>query len=159
MIAKILTSAAKLAGLLYLLTWERVVGLPLLFVLLGLIWLDKNQENDLKHLVLTAFLSLLLAAVYQLGWIASLLLFIGSELLAIHSEQLIQAKNKRLLLASALFNFVLWAAAGIEFTHLILAQLVLSYVLVLLWLRMVSIRTKKSSQLDVKLWKDSDFNW
>lgn len=137
-------SFLKLAGVVFLLTMERVVGLPFLFVFLSLVWLDKNQDRPLKLTVLLAAQSLLLAAVYHLSWLGSLVglaviywAVVAGEGIKFKGRGLFKDKKRRILGAVLLTNLVLVWVSGLNLTFFSFIQFVLSYLLVMMWLKVL----------------------
>ncbi len=152
-----LQSAGKFFLLMFLLTWERVLGLPLLFVLLSLLWLDKNFKSEVKFFLILIALSFLLAVVYQFSWIVSIILFsFGSFFLRMKLD-IFSEKKTRVLISTLLINLIMVFSSGLEINFYSLIQLIISYFFVLIWLRLFRLRLKKNKFSRIGLLDDYGF--
>lgn len=139
---KIIISILKALGLVLIISLERVVGLPLLFILLGLIWLDQVRDQLYSYPILLLFLSYILAVTYNVIWPISLLALVVTAFLASLSSGRIKTKNRRFFIMTLGFNlFWLWWT-GLQIGYLAIVQLVVSYLIVIMWMRVL--RLKKS---------------
>lgn len=139
---KFFTSLLKLAVLLYLLTLEQVLGLPFLFILLTLIWLDHNHNQPYRLLTLLLITSFGLAVVFDFAWLISWLLLIAGHFLVQLGQDLVQSRQRRLLLAALISSLaVLWLTQT-QLRYISLAQLIVSYLLLILWLRLFKDRRR-----------------
>jgi hypothetical protein len=141
-VLKFFTSLLKLAVLLYLLTLEQVLGLPFLFILLTLIWLDHNHNQPYRLLTLLLITSFGLAVVFDFAWLISWLLLIAGHFLVQLGQDLVQSRQRRLLLAALISSLaVLWLTQT-QLRYISLAQLIVSYLLLILWLRLFKDRRR-----------------
>lgn len=134
-IKQILIQLIKIIGLFFLLSLERVIGLPLIFSLLGLIWLDQVEGNVYSRPLLILLFSFLMAIFYHAAWLITLIAWFISAALVIYSGSILQGKKQRFLIAVLLQNvFWLWWL-GVPASYIILAQLIVSYIMFVVWLR------------------------
>jgi len=152
-----LQSILKLSLIIILLTWERVLGLPLLFVSLSLLWLDKNFKFELKYFALLILLSLFWAVVYQFSWLLALLLLSVGSLFLRSKLNFFPEKKRRVLVLTLILNLILIWVTGLELNAYSLIQLTVSYLLVLLWLRLIQIKRKTKSGLNIGLLDEYGF--
>ena len=137
---KIIINIFKALGLVLLISLERVVGLPLLFILLSLIWLDQAKNGPYLYSALLLFLSFVLTVTYNVIWPVSLLAFIITTFLVSFSSQKIKTKNRRFFIMTLGFNlFWLWWT-GLLVSYLTVAQFVISYLIVIMWMRLLKLR-------------------
>jgi hypothetical protein len=131
----ILAQLLKVAGLFFLLSLERVIGLPLIFSLLGLIWLDQVENKAYSRPLLILLFSFFIAIFYHTAWLATLIVWSLSTALVVYSGGIFQGKKRRFLITVLLQNlFWLWWLK-IPANYILLAQLVVSYILFVVWLR------------------------
>jgi hypothetical protein len=137
---KIIINIFKALGLVLIISLERVVGLPLLFILLSLIWLDQAKNGPYLYSALLLFLSFVLTVTYNVIWPVSLLAFIITTFLVSFSSQKIKTKNRRFFIMTLGFNlFWLWWT-GLLVSYLTVAQFVISYLIVIMWMRLLKLR-------------------
>ena len=137
---KIIINIFKALGLVLIISLERVVGLPLLFILLSLIWLDQAKDGPYLYSALLLFLSYVLTVTYNVIWPVSLLAFIITAFLVSFSSQKIKTKNRRFFIMTLGFNlFWLWWT-GLLVSYLTVAQFVISYLIVIMWMRLLKLR-------------------
>jgi hypothetical protein len=130
-----LLALIRILGLLLVLTLERVIGLPLLFGLFGLVWLDKNKDSVYQYPVQLLILSFMMSVVYDVMWPASFIWWLGSRLLVDASSDLIKNKKRRFLIVMLLMNLLVMWWVQLKVGYIMLAQLLISYVLIVLWMR------------------------
>ncbi len=135
MLKYLLLSLFRLIGFILVLTLERVIGLPLLAVLLALVWLDHNKELSYKYSLLILLLSLFFAAVYNLIWPLAFVWLLAISLLIGWAEKVVADKKRRFLIAVLLGNLFLIWRLEFSLSYLTLAQLIISYILSLIWMR------------------------
>jgi len=150
MFKQILITLIKLLSLIILICFERVIGLPWLFILFCLIWLDENHEQLYQWPMLLVVLSLVLASAYHLSWpLAYFLLLAANTLLWLVGYQ-IKNKKRRFLAAVIMTNlFLLWWLK-LKVGYLASAQFIVSYVLVVLWMRLFSLEKRWKQILKVQ---------
>lgn len=136
-IKKISLTLLKIIGLTLLVSFERVVGLPLIFTLLGLIWLDRVKDSRYFYPALLVLLSYILAVAYNTLWSVSFLAWaVTAGLVSLDIKQ-VKSKNKRFFIMVILQNiFWLWWLS-LPITYLTVIQFVISYVLVVMWMKML----------------------
>lgn len=137
MLKNLLFSLFRLTGLVLVLTLERVIGLPLLSTLLALVWLDHNKELVYKYPFLVILLSLFFSAVYDLIWPLSFLWLLGLSQLIGWGEGFVSDKKRRFLIAVLLGNLLLIWRLQFSLSYLTLVQLVVSYMISLIWMRVL----------------------
>jgi hypothetical protein len=139
-IKKIILTLAKIFALIFLISFERVVGLPLIFTLLGLIWLDQVKDNYYFYPGLLLFLSYIMAVAFSAPW--SIVFFVWTltaGLVSLNIKQ-VKSKNKRFFIVVILQNlFWLWWLE-LPVNYLTVAQFVISYLLVVMWTRMLRLK-------------------
>ncbi len=135
MIKTILLTLFQLLGLILLMTAERVIGLPFLSLLLGLIWLEHVNRQTYFYPVLLLLLSFLLAVSYDFSWIMSYLLWLGASQAVAAGEKVILDKKRRFLIVVITINLLLLWWLQLATGYLSLIQFIASYLLVTLWLR------------------------
>ena len=137
---KIIINILKALGLILIISLERVVGLPLLFILFSLIWLDQIKDELYLYPILLIFLSYVLTITYNVIWPISLLGLIITTFLVSFSSAKIKTKNKRFFIMTLLFNlFWLWWT-GLSVSYLTVIQFVISYLIVIMWMRLLKLR-------------------
>ena len=95
----------RLGLLLLILSWERVVGLPVLTIGLLIVWLELSQ--DWERLVTTGVIGFFLAVIYQLPFTLSLLLLAAGWMIFYLSRPVIRSKWWRTYAATGLVCLVL----------------------------------------------------
>ncbi len=139
-IKKIILNLAKILALVFLISFERVVGLPLIFTLLGLIWLDQVNDNDYFFLGLLLLLSYIMTVVFNAHWPVVFLAWTVSAGLVNTNIKQIKSKNKRFFIVVILQNlFWLWWLE-LPVGYLTVTQFVISYLLVVIWARMFKLK-------------------
>ncbi len=133
---------AKILGLLLALTLERVIGLPLLFSLFGLVWLDKNKDTVYQYPVQLFILSFMMSMVYDVLWPASFIWWLGASLLVDVGSDFIKDKKRRFLIIMLLMNLLVVWWVRLRVGYIMLAQLLISYVLIVLWMRVFKFKQK-----------------
>ncbi|MEA2056278.1 MAG: hypothetical protein U9O78_00975 [Patescibacteria group bacterium] len=132
---KVITTVLKYLALIYILSLERVIGLPFLFILITLIWLEKVKNQGGRLLAILLSLSLMLSLFFNFFWSLAWLLLLLGYVFVRWGDKLVKSKRRRFLLAVLLINIVLIWAIQIRLTVFTLFQLVGSYLLILVWLR------------------------
>ena len=154
MIISLLSSIIKLVSLIYLVSLERVIGLPWIYLLLSLIWIDQiqTQRNKFKLILISLFFSLLLSATYDLAWSLSLGLYTFSLLYLKFGQKFVKNQRRRFIMAVIVINLIITWVSSIKLSYLSLIQFIFSYLLVILWMRVFKIeQVKKSQTLNIKL--------
>lgn len=143
MIITAIITILQALGLAALLSVERVIGLPWVFVLLSLIWLNKNWSQKVLIIVLSLYSSLLLAIAYDFSWFASFFLLFIVLILIQFGSQIIQSQRRRFVIGLIMINLALVWITGVKLTVLSLVQLIVSYLLIVLWMKVLKIDQKK----------------
>ncbi|HQM15596.1 MAG TPA: hypothetical protein PLM16_00075 [Candidatus Woesebacteria bacterium] len=120
-------------GLLLTVGFERVIGLPLLFSLFGLLCLNQAKMNSYQRPLIILFVSFLLAVVYQVGWLYTIIVWFFSELALNYQQRFSQSVKRWLLLIMMTQNGVWWWLFKLEWSYWLLAQLVVSYLIIIIW--------------------------
>ncbi len=142
---KVAVALLKIIGLVLLISVERVIYLPFLFILFGLVWLDQVEDSFYAYLLLLLFLSFVLAATYNVLWPVSFLVWAVTSLLTSLTTDVIKSKNKRFFIMTiAQVIFWLWRTQ-IVLTYLSLIQFIVSYLVVLLWMRLLQPKFNKQT--------------
>ena len=136
-IKDIILSIIKLLALILLISLERVVGLPLIFTLLALIWLDQKRDNLYFYPILLLLISYIFAVTYNALWSLSLLVWTVTSILANLNIKQIKSKNKRFFITVILHNifWLWWLSLPVGYSTVV--QFILSYALVVMWMRML----------------------
>jgi hypothetical protein len=132
---KIAIQLLKIIALIFLLSFERVIGLPFLFTLLALIWLDSIKEKKLARPLLILLFSFLMAVFYHGAWLATLLVWLVSAWAISIRGTVVRGKKRSFLLVVVLQNLIWLWWLNITANFVLIAQLIISYILVVLWLR------------------------
>ncbi len=133
----------KLFGLIYILSFERVIGLPFIFSLLGLIWLDQTKKIFYIKPILLLILSFLLAVMYQSAWIVTIIIWFLCTVLINLGSRFIRVKKRRFVIVVIIQNLLWLWLLGIPASLVLLFQLVISYVFVIIWLKIFSKFTQR----------------
>ncbi len=133
MLIIILKFLVQFLALIFLMSLEKVIGLPWFSVLIGLIWLDSFEKKS--QVALLTLLGLFLASIFNLSLGLSLVLFTIGIVFVKLGQAFIADKRRRFLLASLVINLLLLWIMGFSLTGLSLTQLVLSYFLIVFGLR------------------------
>lgn len=133
----------KLLGLIYILSLERVIGLPFIFSLLGLIWFDQSKKVFYIKPILLILLSFLVAVMYQSAWITTIIIWFLCTTLINLGSKLIRVKKKRFVIVVIIQNLLWLWLLNIPANFALLFQLVISYVLVIIWLKIFLKSTKQ----------------
>lgn len=128
----------KLLVLLFVLSFERVVGLPFIFSLFGLIWLDQSQKFFYIRPVLLLIFSFLMAVMFQTAWLTTMVVWCLSLTFMVLGTKLVRVKKRRFLIVVIIQNLLWLWWLNIPVSLSLLFQLVISYVLVIVWLRIFS---------------------
>ncbi len=128
----------KLFVLLFVLSFERVVGLPFLFSLFGLIMLDQTKKSFFIRPVLLLILSFLMAAMFQAAWLTTMVAWCLSLMFMILGTKLVRVKKRRFLIIVIIQNLLWLWWLNIPTNWSLLIQLIVSYVLVIIWFRIFS---------------------
>ena len=132
-----ITQLLKIAGLLFILSLERVIGLPFVFVLLGLIWVDHAGDRAYGQVAVLLIVSYLLAVVYHVSWTVSFLVWLVSSWGMRFGSKPVQQKKRRFLIMVIIQSiFWLWWAR-LNADYLLLVQFVVSYFLVIIWMKVL----------------------
>ena len=137
-IKNIVIFLAKLFSLVFLLSFERVVGLPFLFSLLGLIWIDQNKDVPFIKPILLLILSFFVAVMYQSAWLSTIIVWFLSYGLIVLGAKTIKVKKRRFLIVVIIQNLLWLWLLRMSANLTLLVQLVVSYVFVIIWLRIFS---------------------
>ncbi len=137
--AEVLLAGFKLIGLGLLICLERVIGLPLLFVLLGLIWLDQTRDSLSGYVILLLILSYLTAVVFNVMLPISFVVWWLTDSLVIVTAGKLKAKNRRFFIMTIAQNLFWMWWAQLPVGYLTIIQFVLSYLLVIMWMRILKI--------------------
>lgn len=133
----VIAQLLKIAGLLLILSLERVIGLPFIFVLLGLIWVDHTNDQAYGQAAVLLGVSYLLAVVYHVSWIVSFFVWLISSWGIRFGSKPIKQKKRRFLIVVIIQSiFWLWWAR-ISTDYLLLVQFVVSYILVIIWMKVL----------------------
>lgn len=139
---KIITIILKLTALVLCISMERIIGLPLIFTLAGLIWLDQAQEQVYFYPLLLLVLSYITAIIYNVIWPVSFLVWVMTGLLTTFSSTKIKTKNRRFFIMTIVQNlFWLWWVQ-LPVSYLTVVQFVVSYLLAIMWMRILKQKTK-----------------
>lgn len=134
-IKKILTFFGVGLALLLSVGFERVIGLPLFFSLFGLLCLKRAKINSYQRPLIILFVSFLLAVVYQAGWFYTIVVWFFSELALNYQQRFSQSTKRWLLAIMMLQNGVWWWLFKLEWSYWLLAQLVVSYLIIIIWFK------------------------
>jgi len=126
----------KLLGLAVLLSFERVVGLPLIFSLLGLILIDQSHFSSYSRPLWILIISFLMAIFYQAAWLITLIVWILCLIGMIYGDSIIKEKKRRFLVLIIVQNLIWLWLLKIPASVTLLIQFVISYVLVVIWLKL-----------------------
>lgn len=133
----------KLFGLIYILSFERVIGLPFIFSLLGLIWLDQTKKIFYIKPILLLILSFLIAVMYQSAWMVTIIIWFLCTVLINLGSRFIRVKKRRFVIVVIIQNLLWLWLLGIPASLVLLFQLVISYVFVIIWLKIFSKFTQR----------------
>ncbi len=149
---KIIKAFLKYLALVYVLSLERVIGLPFLFVILSLIWFEKDKGQYFKLIGLILSQSLLLSLFFNFAWFLAWLLFLGGYIFVRFGDELVHSKRRRFLLSVLMVNLISIWTTELSLSYVTLIQLVVSYLIVLLWLRIFDPEQwQKKTSLSFKL--------
>lgn len=139
-VREIFFTLVKIFLLIFLISFERVVGLPLIFTLLGLIWLDQIKDSQYFYPLLLLFLGYIMAVVFNASWpVAFLVWMLTAGLVNLNIKQ-VKSKNKRFFIVVIMQNlFWLWWLK-LPVSYLTIIQFVISYLLVVMWTRMLRLK-------------------
>ncbi|MBD3250442.1 MAG: hypothetical protein GF381_02655 [Candidatus Pacebacteria bacterium] len=144
-VISLITSVLQFIGLVLLLGVERVIGLPWIFSLFSLIWLNRFWTKPLGLVGLTAAISLLLAAAYDLSWFISFGLMFGSLAWLQHGQLIVKSQRKRFVISLIALNLVIVWISQLRLSYLSLVQLIISYLLVVAWMKVLKLDQDKTS--------------
>lgn len=132
MIGGLLARLVLIAGLVWLICFEFVLGLPLVSITLVLVALHYLPQARMLTLCLTA---ILLASLYQLSLTATLLVVAVAFALAEYGGRYTARPSVRLLLASWLVVVFIAAETRLEVTGPLVLQVVIAAVVsvVIIW--------------------------
>lgn len=125
----------KIFALAFLLSFERVVGLPFLFSLLALIWLDSTKGKSYSKSLLIILFSFLMAVFYHGAWLVTLVVWLLSAWGMSTGTGAVKGKKRRFILIVVLQNLIWLWWLNISASPVLIAQLVISYILVVVWLK------------------------
>jgi hypothetical protein len=139
-IISVLVNLLRLLGIFFLLSFERVVGLPLIFSLLGLMWLDHKADQRFAWPLLVTLFSFMITVSYALPWFLTFVLWVLSAALIKLGEVLVKDKKRRFLIVVIIQNLAWLWLSGIIASYVLLVQFVASYLLVMMWLKILRVR-------------------
>jgi hypothetical protein len=154
MLISFLSLILKMAGLVYLISIERVIGLPWIYLLLSLVWIAQIQSRRgrLKLVLISLFFSLLLSTTYDLAWSLSLTFYTFGLFYLKFGQKLVKSQRRRFIIAVIAINLIITWVSSIRLSHLSLIQFVASYLLVILWMRVLKVeKINKSRTLSIRL--------
>lgn len=135
MLKNFLLTLLRVLQITLVLTLERVIGLPLISSLLVLAWLDRDKDLIYKFPILVLIFSLLLAVIYSLSWPLAYLWWLSMSLMINLGEKIVPDKKRRFLIVVLAGNLFLMWWLQLSIGYLTLAQLIISYIFSLLWMR------------------------
>ncbi|MGD9128954.1 MAG: hypothetical protein PVJ09_00470 [Candidatus Woesebacteria bacterium] len=137
MIIKISKSLLKVLSLIFILCFERVIGLPFFFFLFLFIWL--NSLLFKQRIILILLTSFFLAVVYQFNFSLAFFLIAGFFLLFTQSESVLQDKNFRLLFYSLISSLATAFLLQFALSLITIGQIAIS-ILLLIFLKILNKR-------------------
>ncbi|KUK79847.1 MAG: hypothetical protein XD95_0061 [Microgenomates bacterium 39_7] len=142
-VQKIVIQLLKILALIFLLSFERVIGLPFLFTLLSLIWLDSIKIKNHSRPLLILLFSFLMAVFYHGAWLITLFVWLLSAWGISVGGGTIKGKKRRFILIVVLQNLVWLWWLDVPANFVLIAQLIISYILVVMWLRVFKKERRK----------------
>lgn len=149
MLISFLSLIVRLIGLVYLISIERVIGLPWIYLLLSLVWIVQvhSQRGRLKLTLASLFFSLILSTFYDLSWSLSLAFYIFSLFYLKLGQKLVKSQRRRFIIAVIAINLIITWVSSIKLNHLSLIQFVISYLLVILWMRVLRVEQMNKTRI------------
>ncbi len=142
-IKKIIIFFVKIIGLILLLSFERVIGLPYIFTLLSFIWIDQLHRDSYSRPLLVLLVSFLMTVFYQAAWFLTIMVWIISLLGMVYGNYFIKGKKRQFLILVIMQNLTwLWLLA-IPANLTLIIQLVVSYLLIIIWLKLFKKKANK----------------
>ena len=135
---KVIFTILIIIGLIILLSFERVVGLPFIFSLLCFIWIDQSHSHSYSRPLLVLLISFLMTVFYQAAWFLTLIVWILSLTGMVFGNRLIKGKKRQFIILVIMQNLIWLWILKIPANIAILLQLIVSYILVIVWLKVFS---------------------
>jgi len=100
MLKKIIIITIKILLLIVLLNFENVIGMPFMYVMLSLLWIESIESE--WRIALVTVLSIFLAIIYSMSFTLSLIFLALAGILYVFGEKIIVNKHFRLVISSVL---------------------------------------------------------
>lgn len=122
----------KIAILFFIVSFERVIGFPIVFftILISFLLISKSIYRYIIFIV-SAFL---LAVFYQIAFVLSFVLITTFYLGFVLGGQLIESNLKRFLLLLSLVIFVIYFASSIKINLMVIANIIFGYIISMVFL-------------------------